>query len=320
MRHIQFESSTRHSVALLVKGTAFKQHELEANYVNPLISLGIPRAEMIAFTLDYDEKGKAPVTHIKSYLGKLLPALDSLGVQTLYVTDAAFFKTLTKQDKADPHFGYVLPCKMEGFEHLKVVLGLNYQQLIYNPDLQAKLDLSLKTLASHMQGTYQALGANIIHSAQYPATVEEIKSFLEALHKYPVLSADIETTSLSFWEAELESISFAWNCHEGGAFCIGRDNTPEDKKTICSMLKVFFELYTGTLIWHNIDYDAKVLTYRLWMSDYFDIHGMLEGINVLTKNFHDTKLITFLATNSTAGNSLGLKEIAHEFAGDYGVL
>lgn len=320
MRHILFQDSTRHSVALLVKSTAFKQHELEANYVAHLMSLGIPRGEMIAFTLDYDANGKAPVTFIKDYLGKLLPALDSLGVQTLYVTDAAYFKTLTKQGKADPHFGYVLPCKVDGFEHMNVVLGLNYQQLIYNPDLQAKLTLSLNTLASHVQGTYQALGANIIHSAQYPETVEEIKSFLEALHKYPVLSADIETTSLNFWEAELESISFAWNCHEGGAFCIGRDNTPEDKKTICSMLKVFFELYTGTLIWHNIDYDARVLTYRLWMSDYFDNHGMLKGIDVLTKNFHDTKLITFLATNSTAGNSLGLKEIAHEFAGDYGVL
>ena len=275
MRHIQFESSPRHSVALLVKGTAFKQHELEANYVNPLISLGIPRAEMIAFTLDYDEKGKAPVTHIKSYLGKLLPALDSLGVQTLYVTDAAFFKTLTKQGKADPHFGYVLPCKMEGFEHLKVVLGLNYQQLIYNPDLQAKLDLSLKTLASHMQGTYQALGANIIHSAQYPETPESIAAALRGLLEYQSLTCDIEAFSLRFEEAGIGTVAFAWDEHNGIAFAVDYKKFPEpingqfgeyvNNVEIKRLLKEFFTAYTGKIIWHNGVFDIKIIIYELWM-------------------------------------------------------
>ena len=320
MRHILFQDSDRHPLALLVKSTAFKHQEIMSNYVHPLEKEGLAKKDMIAFTLDYDENGKASVKYMKEYLAKLLPSLVSRGVTTLYVTDGAYFKTLTKEGKAEPHFGYVLPCKMEGFEQLNVVLGLNYQQLIYNPDLQAKLDLSLKTLASHLQGTYQALGANIIHSAQYPETLKEIKEFLASLHKFSVIAADIETTSLNFWEAELESIAFSWGCHEGGAFCIGRDNSDENKKAICSMLKTFFELYTGTIIWHNIGYDARVLTYRLWMVNYQDTQGMLEGIKVLTKNFHDTKLITYLATNSTAGNTLGLKDLAHEFAGDYGVL
>lgn len=45
--------------------------------------------------------------------------------------------------------------------------------------------------------------------------------------------------------------------------------------------------------------------------------GLLEGLEVLTKNFEDTKLIAYLATNSTAGNKLGLKDLSHEFCGNY---
>ena len=37
----------------------------------------------------------------------------------------------------------------------------------------------------------------------------------------------------------------------------------------------------------------------------------------MCKNFHDTKIVTYLATNSCAGNELGLKAQAHEFAGNY---
>jgi DNA polymerase-1 len=46
-------------------------------------------------------------------------------------------------------------------------------------------------------------------------------------------------------------------------------------------------------------------------------HGMLEGIEVLTKNFDDTKLITYLATNNAIENKLGLKEQSAEFTGNY---
>lgn len=47
--------------------------------------------------------------------------------------------------------------------------------------------------------------------------------------------------------------------------------------------------------------------------------GLLYGLDVMTKNIHDTKLITYLATNSCAGNTLGLKPNAHEYTGNYAV-
>ena len=325
MRHHVFteSSSGYYKVAVLIKGTAFNKQELMKSYVNPLVARGIPADQIIAFTLAYTDEGKSPVSLIKAYLEDLLQTLFELGVSHLYVADSNYFKVLAKQSKAEAHLGYVLPCQYKAFhapEAFKVCLGLNHQALIYNPDLQAKLDLSLDALASDLGGSYQALGADIIHSCWYPEELEDIRALLSTLHTHPVLTCDIETTSLRFWEAELESISFAWSEHEGAAFCIGRDNPNEKKQAICSMLKEFFELYSGILIWHNIGYDAKILTYRLWMRHLQDTEGMLKGISTLTRNFHDTKLLAYLATNSTAGNKLGLKDLAHEFAGDYGVL
>lgn len=39
----------------------------------------------------------------------------------------------------------------------------------------------------------------------------------------------------------------------------------------------------------------------------------------MTRNLDDTKIIAYLAYNSTAGNVLGLKALAHEFAGNWAV-
>ena len=265
MRHIIFQEATSYSIALLAKATAFKEQELLSNYVEPLVSRGLSKDSLIAFTLDYNDVGKAPAAFIKEYLDKLLPALDSLGVQYLYVTDAAYFKVLTKEAKAEPHYGYVLSCKIKGYEHMSVVLGLNYQALIYNPDLQAKLDMSLDKLASTVGGCTHVLGSDIIHSASYPDTTESIAAALEALHQYPRLTADIETRSLRFQEAGIETIAFGIDKHKGVAFCVDKQNPESKSRVIKQMLKTFFSQYKGKLIYHNASFDIQILIYELWM-------------------------------------------------------
>lgn len=47
--------------------------------------------------------------------------------------------------------------------------------------------------------------------------------------------------------------------------------------------------------------------------------GLLYGLEIMSRHFDDTKVIAYLATNSTAGNVLGLKALAHEFAGNWAV-
>lgn len=326
MRHIVFGQSDTYPVALLIKATAFNQQEIQAHYVAPLQQQGIDPAGIVALTLAYEGK-KVSVKFIKEQLDEILPALASLNTQYLYVADSAYFKVLTKQGKADPHFGYVLPCAIAGYEHLQVVLGLNHQALIYNPELQAKIDLSLNTLAAAINQTYTALGAGIIHSAQYPESTQSIRKALEQLKTYPSLTCDIEAFSLRFYEAGVGTIGFAWDEHNGMAFPCDyhalSQRTEGDygefhpNKAVRRMLREFFESYEGTLIWHNSTYDLKVLIYTLWMHDLRDTVGLLQGLEVMTRLFEDTKIIAYLATNSTAGNVLGLKPLAHEFAGNW---
>lgn len=339
MRHIIFQEADTYSVAVLVKSTSFNIHELRLNYIDPLVKRGVAEERMIAFTLKYNPEGKTPAKFIKEYLDNLLPALDQLGVKHLYVADANYFKTLTSSSKSEPHYGYVLPCKIKGYEHMSVVLGLNHQQLIYNPSLQAKLDLSLYALASSVAGNYQALGTNVIHSAQYPESIDDIAAALKSLHQYPSLSCDIEAFSLAFNEAGIGTIAFALDKHNGIAFAcdyqrvIADDgtmhpDTPEEaaashygffaiNRGVRSLLREFFSTYQGELTFHKADYDVCVIIYTLFMQDLLDTAGLLDGLDIMTRRFHDTKIIAYLATNSTAGNILGLKSLAHEFAGNW---
>lgn len=338
MRHHVFTPSTdgNYRVALLMKETAFNKQELQKNYVNPLSVHGLTANNIIAFTLEYNSVGKAPVKHIKEYLGSILPELNSLQTEYLYCADSNFFKVLTGQQKADIHSGYVLPCRITGFEHMKVVLGMNYQQLIYDPTLQTKLDAGLFALASHITGGYQAPGTGIIEQAIYPETLSSIQAALNALHAYPELAADIEAFSLRFNEAGIGTIAFAPDTQRFVAFPVDyapNDTTldalqPERRKefgrfvpnpTVRAALKEFLTNYKGRLTWHSAGYDCKVIIYTLWMQSPEDTEGLLEGLEVMYRlgGIHDTKIITYLATNSTAGNDLKLKNLAQEFAGNW---
>ena len=329
MRHIIFEQATQYPVALLIKASSFKQQELVTNYVQPLNKLGIPTKNMIAFTLETDNK-KVSVSYAKTYLDQLLPILHSMGVKYLYVAEPTYFKLLAKVTKADPHYGYCLPCKIQGYEDLKIILGLNYQALIFNPALISQLNLSLTTLASVVGNTYSALGTGIIHSAQYPESLQDIAQALNSLHQYEHLTCDIETFSLRFNEAGIATIAFAWDQHNGIAFAcdytkliqIKNDDLlgfKQSNSAVRNLIKDFFKTYKGTITWHNTTFDIKILIFTLWMQDALDTEGLLLGLDTLTHKFHDTKIIAYLATNSTAGNILGLKSLAHEFAGNWAV-
>lgn len=327
MRHMIFNEADQYPIALLIKDTAFHRSDLEANYLAPLNSAGIPSEKVIGFTLEYNTSGKAPVKLIKAYLEKLLPGLNRLGVEYLYVADSNYFKVLSGKTKAEPHVGYVLPCKLKGFEHMKVVLGLNHQALIYNPDMQSRLDLSLKALSSSFLGSYTELGNDIIKKAEYPECLEDIAGALDRIMLWDHVSCDIEGFSLAFNEAGIATISFGQDAERGIAFACdyvpleesveGLYGVSRPNKSVRRLLKRFFEEYQGTIRWHNSTYDLRSIIYALWMDDMQDYEGLLEGLEVMTRSFDDTMIITYLATNSCAGNRLGLKEQAHEYAGNW---
>jgi len=328
VRHLIFENADNHPIALLIKESAFNKQELIANYLTPLTKAGITQDNIIALSLAYNAAGKAPVGYIKDYLADLLPALDSIGTKLIYCADANYFKVLTKLGKAAPNLGYVVPCKFPGYEHMNVVLGINHKSLLYDPSNEPKLLMSINTLIDELGGKYVPPGKNIIKFANYPDTVEDIQTTLNGLHIYDELTCDIETFSLRFNEAGVGTITFSWNENEGVAFAVdyreleernehGHYGKQVDNPVVKAMLREFFESYKGTLTWHNSPFDTKILIYELWMKTLLDTRGLLQGLDVMHQRIHDTKIIAYLATNSTAGNSLSLKDLAHEFAGNY---
>jgi DNA polymerase-1 len=329
MRHIIFDEAETYKVAVLIKSASFNKQALIQNYVEPLNQLGVPSDQIIGFNLKYNEAGKAPVSFIKEYVEELLPVLKELGVTHLYCADAVYFKYLTKNGKADPCIGYIYPCKLKGYEHFNICMGVNHQALIYNPELKSKLSLSLKTLADAVSGNYQALGQGIIRNAVYPSTDYQIQQALDSLHQYAELTADIEAFGLQIDRAGIGTIAFAWDQHSGIAFACdyiattfgGAANNEYGVKginpTVREMLRHFFETYKGRLTWHNASFDIRSIIYTLWMRHPLDTEGLLFGLDLMCRSFDDTKIIAYLATNSTAGNKLGLKDLAHEYAGNW---
>ena len=346
MRHFLFGSGTQLNTAILIKDSSFIVNNLSTFYGNPLYRAGISKDSLIAITLEYGTKKKVTASEKKAYLDSLLPELVRMGITTLYVADSEYFKTLTKQAKAEVHLGYVLDCAIEGFTHIKVVLGVNYQAMTYNPGVAAKLDQSVTTLIQHLRGSYADPGCSIIKSEAYPDTMADITAALNELHRYDQLTVDLEGFSLKFFECGIGTISFAWNKNEGIGFacdyrpitedhrrqadklcrvlgCASEDMSKYhglkvDNKAIKTLIKDFLVAYQGKLTYHNGNFDMKVLIYELWMRDLGDYRGMLEGIDVLSAKFDDTKIIAYLATNNAVKNELKLKVLAQAFAGNYG--
>lgn len=327
MKHILFgPPGGTLSVALLIKESGLTKTKIERHYVKPS---EIPNEEFIAFDLAYDNPKKVLAKTGKAHLAELLPELKELDIKTVLVCDGNYFKFLTKESKADPFYGYVCPCVIEGYEDISVVLSANHQALMFNPTLQDKMDRALTALDAHVQGAYEDPGKDIIETAYYPESVDDIAKTLEALHQFPELACDIEAKSLEFWNAGISTISFAWDKHNGVAFGIERAEEPagpfqgavwrdlRDVQYIKALLMTFMLQYEGKVIWHNIAYDAKVLVYELWMSKLNDYPGMIEGIQQMTRNFDDTQLIAYLATNNAVQNELGLKGLSAEFTGNY---
>jgi DNA polymerase-1 len=322
MRHLIFTEAATYDTAIIIKNSALNKDGLIKHYIEPLKLSGFSEDQFIGFNAKYDDKGKCPMKLVmQPHLDNLLPSLDSLGVKNLLVCDSAYFKKLAGVQKAEVHYGYSLPCKIKGYEHFNIVLAPNYQRTFYDNEIKDKLAMSLVALKGLMTGNYQAPGQGIIKSEVYPRTRKEVSDFLDSLHQYPMLTADIETKSLRFYSTGVSTISFAWDEGNGGAFEIDHELEIGGSKMAPYMgydlLRKFFESYEGKLIWHGSTFDLKVLVYKLYMKGLDDINGMLKGIDIMTKNFHDSMIILYLSTNSAAGNVLKLKDAAQEFAGNY---
>ena len=312
MHNIDFGNSS-FKLAILIKTSALNQAELQNYYLEPMNQKGIDTSEVCAVSLTYDGK-KPSAAHRKTYLNTLLPMLGNLGVEYLLCADGEYFKTLTKQTKVEPSLGYVLPCAIKGHETLQVIYLPNYQSFFYAPENKPKLDLALNALKTALEGISTKLGANALQNYSVAWSASEFAIELQKLHHQPVIAADIEAFSLKHYKAGIGSIGFAWDKHSAFASPIDLGSDAPEKR---QMLKTFFEEYKGIVLWHNASYDVTVLVYELYMDNLLDKVGMLKGLSVMLRGVMDTQLLTYLATNNCAGNTLGLKPNAYEYLGNY---
>lgn len=300
--------------------------EIEKHYYDPyLASLG---EDIMVCDLFIDgTKKKTSAAQIKEYLNDLLPNLIDAGIKMVVVTQPDYFKVLTKKSKTDATIGDVVSTVLG--DELLATYCPNYSRIFYDPDkTKAKIKLAMDAVFRWADGDTSAVGANIIKYAAYPKTNEEILDWLDKLYEMDCdLTCDIEGFGLKHYDAGIGTITFCWSETEGIAFPVDYESLEEQdgnlvgkcvpNHEIRAALKTFFYAFKNKMIYHNICYDVYVLVYQLFMDHILDQDGLLEGLNVLLRNWDCSQLITYLATNSCAGNELGLKVQAQEYAGNY---
>lgn len=325
MRHLTYSPAELPAYPVCILVPTIRKDEIKAAYID---SCALDVEDVLVIDLHYAHgKKKTSMTEMKAYISEeLVPVLTDMGVQYILVADGDYFKALTKSTKVDAHLGYVMDC---AFGPWKVIYVPNYRQIFYDPEkVRAKINQGTKALVNAMAGSYQAPGIDIIKFAEYPQTDQEIEAWLNKLLEWNrPLAIDIETFSLKHHTAGIGTITMCWSKHEGIAFPVdyepieaateapfGRQVTNEYRR---GLLARFFRKLVAKTIYHSISFDVYVLIYQLFMKDILDTEGLLEGLRIMLSDWDCTKLITYLATNSCAGNRLSLKDQAQEFSGNY---
>lgn len=329
MRYLTYkELAGQYPVCFMVP--SIDREAIQKEYITPF---GVNPDDVLVLTSHHAAgKKKTPAAEMKEYIETMLvEVLNDNGVEYICVSDSEYFKLLTKSHKAEANLGYVMDC---AYGPWKVIYLPNFKTIFYDPEkVRHKIEIAMRGLTTHRDGRYIDPGDSVIEFEHYPESYEDIKFALEKLLEMDCdLSSDIEAFSLKHDKAGIGSITFSWNQHEGLAFLVdwkeivGATSAPFGENVynapVRALLKDFFIKFHKSgrkMIWHNIAFDAYVLIYQLFMKDLIDTEGLLDGLDVMLSHWHDTKLITYLATNSCSGNKLGLKDQALEFAGNYAV-
>lgn len=324
--HVHGEMGSHYPVILLtnrIQPEAIKKEYLDIVEMDPeTLMTMVPH-------LAPGKNKKTPIKEMRAWIQEdFLETVKDFGVQYLLVADAEYYKELAGSKAAQADLGYV---RKSPYGDFHVIFIPHHSRVFHDPDTaRPQIAQAMQALKAHAEGVYRAPGENIIKFAEYPSTVPAIKAWLDKLLELnQVLTVDIEAFSLKAQTAGIGTISFAWNQHEGIAFAVdyepipGATSAPYGRRVrndaVRALLKDFFVKSHANKIFHNIGYDGTVLIYQLFMEHLVDTEGMLEGLDTILRDgkWDDTKLISYLATNSCSGNHLSLKEQAQEFAGNW---
>lgn len=318
LKHITYGSNTSYPVAILVKsylvGSAPK--EIRKHYTDPLVALGIPIEDIIVIGLPYTDFKKVTAKTLNTTIPDLQKYMDTVGVQQVLVADTPYLKRMAKRNNLTNLAGVLLP-NVNGSQRL--FKARQYTTYRFNDKAAERVAMGMQALADSYHGVYR--DKDIIKEESYPSTYEDIKDKLDFSLSKPVLAVDIEGFGLRLDNCGIATIAFCWEEGKGTAFAVdyledhkvGKPNYP-----IRSLLLEFFTNYKGLTLYHGISFDVKQLVANLFMkNDLLDYPSMVNGVKLMTQNAHCTKDISYLATNSAAGNILGLKHLTLEYTGEY---
>lgn len=323
MRYITSQDTGKYPIAIL--GHQIRREEMIKTYLLPN---DLSMEDFIFIELhSAPGKKKTPAREIKEFIQQeLQQVLDDAETQYIICTDSDYFKILTKEAKAEANLGYVCDSV---WGKQKVIYTPSYRQVFYDPPVvKSKIAQGMDALLNHIRGQYAEPGQGIIEFEAYPDTPEKIKAWLDQLLEMnKPLAIDIEAFGLKHYNAGIGTITFCWSKTQGIAFNVDYEPIPGATEApygrinrndiVRNLLREFFIKYTQRQMYHNISYDVYVLIYQLFMDNLIDTEGLLHGMEIMLRNWDCTKLITYLATNSCAGNHLSLKEQAQEYAGNY---
>ena len=323
MRYITSHDTGEYPIAIL--STVLRRDDMIKTYLEPD---QLSMQDFIFLELhSAPSKKKTPAREMKEFIQQeLQQVLDDAKTKYIICTDSDYFKVLTKEAKAEANLGYV---KDSVWGNQKVIYVPNFRQVFYDPPVvKAKIKQGMDALLDHIRGQYAEPGQGIIEFEAYPNTPYEIKAWLDQLLEMnKPLAIDIEAFGLKHYNAGIGTITFCWSKTQGIAFNVDYEPIPgaieapygriNRNDIVRNLLRDFFIKYTQKQMYHNISYDVYVLIYQLFMDNLIDTGGLLDGMDIMLRNWDCTKLITYLATNSCAGNHLSLKDQAQEYAGNY---
>lgn len=275
---------------------------------------------VIYLPLYQDKKRKKNlVSDTKQYISEeIVPALEKHKVEIVLIGDADYFKVFTGSKTAEAFLGYALDSV---YGEYKCFYIPNFKSKFYDPDnVGYKIGLVLDQYDDYVNDAYSDPGADIIKHSMFPTSTEDIKKALDYLLELDQpLACDIESYSLRHIDAGIGSIAFSWDKEGGIAFPVDFVTNHEPNEEVRELLRDFFIKFENKIYFHRITYDVYVLVYQLFMKTSIDTEGLLNGLDVLLKNWDCTYLISYLANNSCTRPDLSLKSLAQPFAGNWAI-
>ena len=323
MQHITYGQNTNYPVAILIKSFLVdgQPGKIREHYVDPLVSKGVNLNDIIVISLPYSDYKKVTAKKMNETIPELQKFMDTCGCQHIFVADTPYLKKLAKLANVTNLAGVLLPSV---FGSQRLFKGRVYTTYQFDDKASERVNMGLDALVESYNGSYAE--KDILHDARYPHSPNDIQAELQNLMQYDKLAVDIEGFGLRLDDAGVGTIAFSWDHHSGVAFGVDyREDyqAAEINWEIRTLLLEFLLEYSdkgGVTIYHGVAYDVKNLVANLFMrNDLLNYPAMVDGTRTLLANAHCTKDISYLATNSAAGNTLGLKHLTLEFTGRYAI-